>query len=267
LENKLIFKSCIIVITHRRSGTHLVIDSIRNNFHRYKNVEYINLDKLCSSNNLKTNFSDIKSKILSGPSILKTHQLPDLRLYTLDHEEIDFFKNVFKYSKIIYVERDGRDVMISLYHYCKNFDQKVKSQDFNHFLISNNSFDFQFHDLSRPAFWKFHVLAWEKKLYEQRYHKVFYEQIINNYEEFISNLSNFLDEKFYNIIDVRMEKKNTLEMLFYKLVKYLDLSNKSTSVGFRSGNVGDYLTYFSDMDIIFFENEITNIESDLYIEK
>ena len=64
-----------------------------------------------------------------------------------------------------------------------------------------------------------------------------------------------------------MEKKNTLEMLFYKLVKYLDLSNKSTSVGFRSGNVGDYLTYFSDMDIIFFENEITNIESDLYIEK
>jgi len=91
----------------------------------------------------------------------------------------------------------------------------------------------------------------KNKLYEQKYHKVFYEQIINNYEEFISNLSNFLDEKFYNIIDVRMEKKNTLEMLFYKLVKSLGLSNKSTSVGFRSGNVGDYLTYFSDMDIIF----------------
>ena len=73
-------------------------------------------------------------------------------------------KNLVESSKIIYIHRDGRDVLTSLYFYAKKYRSEITEMSFSDFIRMDNDFDGDTYQksLNRIEYWKFHVSNWFK---------------------------------------------------------------------------------------------------------
>ena len=89
-------------------------------------------------------------KVLDGRVLVKVHDLPVATFWKLE-EERAFARSVLRESPAIYVHRDGRDVMASLYYYMQSFDEDVKKQSFSEFLRSESKLDGIDTGMSRPG--------------------------------------------------------------------------------------------------------------------
>ena len=159
----------IVVASHPRSGTHLCIDTLRINFSpcwmRKSWFEpadglYLGLDEAAVADQ-PLNIHRI-SRILNRASrpIVKTHALSDLyhggverSAWTINHHFADWLN---ERSSFVYIYRDGRDVLRSLYHYMQAIAPEARVP-FSQFIRQ------KVNGLSRVAAWAEHVRSWKKR--------------------------------------------------------------------------------------------------------
>lgn len=110
----------ILVLSFRRSGTHLTIDTILNNF-RDVSSDYINLDQLNPSHKDHLSPEEFKKKVISEAGISQKRVVLKSHLERLDEdwgEAITDLRNrVIEKARIVYVQRDPKDLLCSLWQY------------------------------------------------------------------------------------------------------------------------------------------------------
>lgn len=151
----------IIIASHPRSGTHLLIDFLRKQFSECqshlvffetRHHAYLTLDHLSTQH--KPNISQKQALSILSKSkvpIIKTHCLPDFEY--LGCENAEFIERLKSVATTFYVVRDGRDVMCSTYLWRQKFDPKA------HCSLS----DFlrvKYEGLTYPEIWAEHVNNW-----------------------------------------------------------------------------------------------------------
>lgn len=156
----------ILIVTHERSGTHLMIDTLRRHFGQCRSWKfpferndrlYINIDLILDGRSSR--YKTAAKRVLQrAPRILiKTHQFPP---GTLKNErghgrEIpeEWFKVLAENTTMICVCRDGRDVMTSYCQYRRVFDSAARCS-IGQFLRQED------HGMSRAKLWAHHVRSW-----------------------------------------------------------------------------------------------------------
>ncbi len=156
----------IVVASHPRSGTQLCIDTLRINFkpcwtrkNWFEPADglYLGLDESAPANQTLDLYRI--SRILSRARrpIVKTHALSDLHhggverpAWTIDQHVANWLNDR---SSFIYIYRDGRDVLRSLYHYMQPIAPEARVP-FSQFIRQ------RVNGVSRVAAWAQHVRSW-----------------------------------------------------------------------------------------------------------
>lgn len=217
----------VYVASHRRSGTHLTLDSLVNNFSIFAEGF--------------TNF-DIEGNLASA-KLYKTHAHAD--------HGIDAFLSP---ARVIYVLRDGRDVMVSLYYYTQSHDSKTRDMSFSDFLHSQNPYDTDSYDgsMNRVEYWNYHVNSWLKqRRFESKI--VSFEQWKADPASTIADIAKFTGHSPNR--KIRVMAKTKPDTIFSKLLRRAGLS-KRTSVQFRGGRSGDWKDHFDQTSLDYF-NSVT----------
>lgn len=235
----------IIIASHRRSGTHLTLDAIRNNSKLINNKIHT-LEQI--SNNHPTNHIKL-SKFNSAlntkrHNLIKTHILGDKTVKfgigepLVDYKEKnkDYINKLFEKSKIIYVYRDGRDVMVSLYNYINKIEEIDYDKSFSSHLKEN------------IYYWVKHIESWKNK---DVLH-ISYESFAKDYENTIKSIFNYLEiEINKNIINVyRNFDKNESNNLLKRIKSIVTFwkSNTISAILPNKGKVGDWENHFNEND-------------------
>lgn len=260
----------VIVISHRRSGTHLTIDTIVNNFQLYGEnppISTLTLDHLSEHVAQKKTSLDVLSETLAQkPCVLKSHAHSELSHFFIGDSALhEFIEDLFASSKVIYVYRDGRDVLVSLYYYNQLFDKSIRNMSFHQFIRMPNTFDNQTYpgDMNRASYWQYHVASWLSRpnlLY------LSFQDILQQYETTIHRIADFIHQPVAAIKDVRRtksKKETPLGKLISRFGGRSRQSPKYSSVGFRKGKSGDWRDHFSEDDLAFFEQQAGEINSKL----
>lgn len=152
----------IVVATHRRSGTHLTIDTLRRNFPECRprmlpleslHRSYLNLDRM-NKNSVEPITEDEALRILGKarrPTI-KTHAGPAFGAIAKQHKP--FAKDLLERSDVLHVSRDGKKVMCSLWAWRRSFDPAA-DVPFSEFIRQTDG-----EGRSRPRAWADHLLSW-----------------------------------------------------------------------------------------------------------
>ncbi len=259
----------VIVASHRRSGTHLTIDSIVNNFKAFQNNPAINkvtVDHLAphvTKWNLTPEILD--RRIRDTSCVLKTHAHGNIVEFfgTADNAKRKYIETLFGDAKIIYVHRDGRDVMTSQWYYQRQFDDSVKKKSFGEYLRTENEFDRDTYktSFSRPGYWAFHVNSWINR---KNVLAISFDEFTVDYSLTLQKIAKFIEEPLNeDVINTLMFSKQN-NGIFKKLKQKL-FKNKlqRSSVLFRKGNSGDWKDCFSEEDKLFFDNSSEKLNEKL----
>lgn len=105
----------VIVLSHERSGTHFLINSIANNFGYQK--QQLDIDNFPGTKRPMVDWED--QKILHN-FLQQFHNKPVANIFKC-HHSYEFFQQEMAYLlsqfHVFYIYRDGRDVMTSLWNY------------------------------------------------------------------------------------------------------------------------------------------------------
>ena len=249
----------IVVVSHRRSGTHLTIDSIKNNFPIYKDTAHhikpLTLDRLNSRYHSTVSLQEFTRNLWLSPHVFKTHAHSDIENFFENcPSNLEFIKNLFSSSKIIYVYRDGRDVMNSLYHYVQSYNDEMKNVSFSEFIRMENNFDSNTYDkkLNRAEYWKFHVSSWlskENVLY------LSFEEFLGDYDQSIKKIADFAEldypRKILRVVRKPVSKNKIFKRLYNRIHNTI-LGVDYSSIGFRKGKSGDFVNSFNQEDLDYF---------------
>jgi hypothetical protein len=157
----------IIVASHPRSGTHLVLDTLRRQFRDCRSWKwpgerldrlYFNIDSLLDSST--PSLSEPQAIRILGRArrpLIKTHALPGLanwfRAQQLRPPPPEWLEWLSRHAETCYVLRDGRAVLCSYHQYVRGFDPSAPA--------SLSDFMRQTRDgISRVRAWADHVRAW-----------------------------------------------------------------------------------------------------------
>jgi hypothetical protein len=244
--------SDVIVISHRRSGTHFAIDAIRNNFPDCRG-EHLDLDHLRPSHPARMTPRHVEERRARGPVVFKSHALPEPERSFGDAETSDFVRRIVERARIVYVHRDGRDVCVSLYFYARNFDPAVRAMAFGEFLRMNNEFDAAAYDgdLTRVEYWCRHVEGWTAR---PDVFAIGFSDLLERFDETVGRLASFLDRPApRTVCKVRRRALGggPLGKVLEKLRTRLDA--RFSSVGFRKGVAGDHVRHFAPEDSDYFD--------------
>jgi len=192
----------ILVTSFRRSGTHLLIDTLRKNFPSCKTYKwphepvsclYLSVESLFAPSKVPT--TDKKAlqilKRCSSPT-MKTHlfpdewkryRLPSKGVFSLNTSWHDWIENRARH---LYIYRDGRDVLTSLQAFMAGFDTRARCDlpTFMRLPIING--------VTPPAAWAEHV---RRALLQDRYHTLSYEGLVSNSEETINRIGRCIAEQ------------------------------------------------------------------------
>jgi len=216
----------IIVISHERSGTHFLINSIAYNFPKYSNNEL----------SIESGNPEFIQKRLEGVEtdrILKSHHTSEYFGDSLD----DFHK--------FYIVRDGRDVLASCYHHYRQW--KLQGT-FSHFIKHPKLPDhiaeyycrpFYTSHRSMPHKWVDHVKSWQGR-----------DCWLVKYED--------LTTDFNSVIRQISEK---LKLLMPDKIIKPTLKNRSVQP--RKGIKGDWKNYFDSECLAFFNKYAAKIMKEL----
>ncbi len=234
-----------IIFSHRRSGTHLLIDTLINNFNLSK--DYLNLDLLNKRHQDNISIEHFQRKI-SERQVFKSHALGNLKDYFDKKVYQDFLSSdILNQSKLIYIYRDGRDVLVSLYTYMQSFNPKIRDIPFSQFIKMENNFDSTTYDgeKNRIEFWKFHVNSW---LAKKDVLFISFVELRYNYNKTVSKLGDYLN------LTPRQPIKSVIKTDNKPLNKIKQLINnvKTTSVCFNDGKSGKHHKFFTKNDYDYF---------------
>lgn len=226
----------ILVASHRRSGTHLTIDTVSNN--TSYDFDIHNFDKVRNGIGLE--------EYGTRNMILKSHMNGDA---FVKHKKEFQNENI----RILYAYRDGRGVMQSLYNY------ENKDSDFGSFINEPNFYDTDEYDgeLNRLEYWAFHVKSWLSKDYVI---PVKFEELRSSYEQTIALVFEKMD------IELRSKKVKDIRQtnrLLYYFKKYI-AKQKLTTVKFNSGKVESYTKFFDDKLTEQYEDVLKKFEIEQY---
>jgi len=253
----------IFIISHRRSGTHLLIDSILNNINSKKKYDFFNLDKYNKEIKDKE-FNSLEQKINNGCSIIKTHTDINIEKYFQKNNKlISVVKKNLNEAKIIYIYRDGRDVMNSLYHYISSYSEIIENISFSEFIKRKTTIAFSENRITWLEYWVNHVSGWIK---EKEILLVKFEDLLMNYDETIKEIFNFIEEDLKkDMIDVRRSQN---EKGIFKKIKKIFLKEIiiHSSIFFRKGISGDYANIFKEKDYEYFQKVAGNLQKELKYE-
>lgn len=153
----------IVLLTHRRSGTHLTIDLLRRQFAACDarkrlgeplHAVYLNLDLLLDERQPLGEARALALLRRARRPIVKTHALPGFPDFRAQHGA--FVDALLADADLYAVHRDGRDVMCSLHLYFQAFDPRARCP-LSEFLRQTDE------GRSRPRRWAEHVLAWRRR--------------------------------------------------------------------------------------------------------
>jgi len=179
----------IIVASHPRSGTHLTIDLLRRQFgscdaakqfgERNDRV-YLPLDGLRPERDTLSDQTALDIIRRVPRPIVKTHLLPGYREFTgKSRVWVDWLRDR---AQIIYVYRDGRDVMCSLQHAAHNWAP-------NETLSITPYIQQSRHGMSVAKYWAEHVRQWMDR---PNVLAIEYKQIIKSPRETLEKIGRFL---------------------------------------------------------------------------
>ncbi len=158
----------ILVSSHRRSGTHFLIDSLRKNI---PGAEFPNHPALPADFNIGSLFSKnervyrIFKKQLDreGPIIIKSHLLPEECDLQEPRDKFEsLIKSIFDESEKLYISRDGKEVLISLFKFLKpdtTFSEFIRKPN-DH--IVREIRQVKPYDANYVAYWSYHVEQWQQ---------------------------------------------------------------------------------------------------------
>lgn len=246
----------IVVATHRRSGTHWTIDALRNNSPDVSET-FLTLERVSSDHDSPMPLPEFRRRLktLEGRVLVKVHDLPAATFWKRD-EERAFALSVLRESPVIYVHRDGRDVMVSLYYYMQSFDEDVKKQSFSDFIRSESKLDGVDSGMSRPAYWAHHARVW---LRQPNVLLVSYEALEKRYETSVREMTAFLGIGVRRSLrKIDLPGKSGKPTLFGRALWKLGLRQRrlSSAVQPRRGSSGDWRNHFNDDDLVFFVDEV-----------
>lgn len=261
----------VVVFSHRRSGTHLTIDAIRNNFAAYE-APFINLDDLQTDSHSEKRVESYTDRLAAAPCVIKSHAPAEIEAHFHTEKGREMVLNIVGRSKIIYVYRDGRDVMTSYYHYACSVNPNVRSRSFSEFLRMKDPLGIRksFPMLNNVEYWKHHVSSW---LNENNVLFLSYESLVGSYDEQIVRLSSFLGlqepKKITNIIRTTPKGQSSWNVFtrgrekLFKLYSQYVAGRELTSVNFRQGKTGAFVDVFSADDLEYFDAVAADLLSDL----
>ena len=254
LENK-----CIIVASHRRSGTHWLIDTLRNNFHDFA-PGYFNLDRLAPHSSAN-DFVDLTSfqEILAGHDkmlILKTHTSQDLASFRGNDDVNRFIRKLIRRNNVIYIWRNGLDVMNSLHHYLKKFQDDVP-ESYTGLMKMKEDLGESARlpaDMSRLDYWMAHVRGWHEGAARTI---ITYEELYFDYEAAVNRLAAELDlVRKQNISRIPLPPANRLVNKAQRVInRVLGFRQISSAVVPRKGTAGSFAEEMTSDDIAFFKQK------------
>ena len=183
------FANTIVIASHRRSGMRWMIDALRTNC-RDINDSYMSLEQMDADHDAAIPLAKFRRQLLNmdGRVLINVHDLPSADGWKGLDQRL-FARTVLQHSPTIYVHRDGRDVMVSLYYYMQSFSETVRHQSFAQFLRGGAGLDDDESAFSRPGYWAFHVESWLEK---DNLLAISYRELETNYEATVRKLASFL---------------------------------------------------------------------------
>ena len=249
------FANTIVIATHRRSGMRWTIDALRNNSPDV-NDSYMSLEQMEADHDAAVSLAKFRRQLLSmeGRVLINVHDLPTADSWKGLDERL-FARTVLRNSPNIYVHRDGRDVMVSMYYYMQSFSETVRNQSFAQFLRGDLAPEADGSALSRPAYWAFHVESWLKK---DNLLVVSYADLETNYEATLRRMAAFLDIRLHDSLrPLTMPGPQDSEPMLDNMLGRLGVRRRRGSQGdkARVGKSGDWRKLFDKRDREFFMNE------------
>ncbi len=183
-----------MVVSHYRSGTHLVMDLLRRQFPAFRprmrplesiHASYLSIDRFNTDSHRPIGRPEALRLLRKAKrATLKTHALPGFPLFRED--VAGFGRALVARSAALYAVRDGRDVMCSMHAWRKSFDPTTP-EDFADFVFTPNP------ETGKPAAreWAEHVLAW---LDTEGVTPVRFERVVKDTRAVIDELATLLGE-------------------------------------------------------------------------
>lgn len=220
------FEKIVIVAGHPRSGTHLVIDTIRSNFEKsdfpllrpsFSTIENLILPHDSNVLDLWTNWLQKCSRNNLIP-IIKTHCLPsDIQAYLeiMNHKkEADLIGKILEVGKFIYIKRDPFESLKSWFEFAKGggvvqanaSKKRLEKISFSEFLKIENLYKLPYRNWSDNdnnviKYIAFHHIEWENFIQQK-------EGLYLNFSDFRNNF-NFSSNKLFNYLNLENVKKSS----------------------------------------------------------
>ena len=243
----------VVVASHRRSGTHLMLDSLRSNV---RDVEhrFMTLERIEPSHEKHMPVAEFDRRLRSqrGVVLVKTHALPGAGAWQA-REAADYASELLATAPTIYVHRDGRDVLVSLFRFVQSYSPQVAAQSFAEFLRASHT-GLDAPGISRPAYWQRHVLAW---LERGPTVTASYEALQGDFETSLRSIADRLDLGLRPVLSqVRLEPHGRRVPVLHRLQRVLGLRPiRSTAIRPQAGRVGGWRQVFDDEDLAWFDAE------------
>jgi len=249
------FAKTIVIASHRRSGMQWTIDALRNNSSDI-NDSYMSLEQMEADHDAAIPLSKFRRQLLNmdGRVLINVHDLPSADSWEGLDERL-FVRAVLQHSPTIYVHRDGRDVMVSLYYYMQSFSETVRNQSFAQFLRGEAAPDGDESTYSRPGYWAYHVESW---LQMDNLLAVSYSELETNYETTVRKLAAFLEVKLSDSLrPPAVPGPRSSEPILDNVLGRLGVRRRRSlySDQARVGKSGDWRKLFDKLDREFFARE------------
>ena len=230
-------KKNVIVVSVRRSGTHLLTDLIVNNF-GYESLDYNYIDY---TEFTWPKLNGLEKFMKKGNKVTWTHahDFKDYHKYNHTTKQKSKLDNLFSESKIILIYRDIRDVINSCYHVprtqkkYKSFSDFYTNFDFDGYELIDQKYD-DFSELLIEYYKNWFSVYMSKEIIGLDMEIISFEEIIEEYDSSVNKIGKFLEQPINNkyfrrneIVDVRLPNENTENIIY-------------TTNDFRSGKINDW---------------------------
>jgi hypothetical protein len=243
----------VVVASHRRSGTHLMLDSLRSNV-RDVQRRFMTLERIEPSHEKHMPVAEFDRLLRSqsGVVLVKTHALPGAGAWQAP-EAAAYASELLAEAPTIYVHRDGRDVLVSLYRFVGSYAPQVAAQSFAEFLRTNHTGK-DAPGISRPAYWERHVLAW---LDRGPTTTASFEGLQSEFEASLRSIADRLDLRLRPALSqVRLQPRGRRVPVLHRGLRVLGLRPAgSTAIRPQAGRVGGWQQVLDEADLAFFESQ------------
>lgn len=209
-------KKNVIVVSARRSGTHLLTDLIVNNFgYESINYNYIDYSKFTGQPEYPTSELDkLESAMNDGGKVTWTHlhDYKDYHKYNHSFTDQSRLDKMFSESKVILIYRDIRDIINSIYNRpryknkYKSFSDFYDNFDFDGYELIDQKYD-NISDLLIQYYKNWFSVYMSKEVIGIDIEIVSFEEIMVDYDTTLEKIGLFL-EQTPSGIDVRLPNKD-----------------------------------------------------------